>query len=133
MLNPTACCARQMNWNWGGDSAGIIEMPDDAPLGGNYAEYAGLNDSFYEINVTPNRADCLSVYGVARDLAAAGLGKLTKLQFKDPKVQIKSPISVNSATYYIGRYFTDVKNIESPDWLRKRLNSIGLAPNFGVG
>ena len=124
--NGMLCSADELEL--GGDSTGIIEVPGNAPLGGNYAEYAGLNDSFFEINVTPNRADCLSVYGVARDLAGAGLGKLIKLQFKQPKVEIKSPISVNSATYYIGRFFTNVKNLESPTWLKQRLTSIGLTP-----
>src|SRR6202451_417415 len=58
---------------------GIIELPDDAPVGANFAHYAGLDDPMIEINLTPNRADCTGVHGIARDLAADDLGK-----FKDP-------------------------------------------------
>ena len=55
---------------------GIIDLPEDAPVGTSFAAYAGLDDPVIEINLTPNRPDCTSVYGIARDLAAAGLGKL---------------------------------------------------------
>src|SRR5437660_1978427 len=58
------------------DHEGIIELPDDAPLGANYAAWAKLDDPVLEIKLTPNRADCTAVHGIARDLAAAGMGKL---------------------------------------------------------
>src|SRR6201998_95036 len=58
------------------DHEGIIELPDDAPVGAPYAKYAGLNDQMIEINLTPNRGDATGVHGIARDLAAAGIGKL---------------------------------------------------------
>src|SRR3712207_428919 len=58
------------------DHDGIIELPEDAPLGQAYASYAGLDDPMIEINLTPNRPDCTSIFGIARDLAAAGLGTL---------------------------------------------------------
>ena len=58
----------------GEDHEGIIELPEDAPVGAQYASYAGLGDTVLDIKVTPNRADCLGVRGVARDLAASGLG-----------------------------------------------------------
>src|SRR4051794_31984045 len=61
------------------DHEGIIELPDHAPVGGNYAHWAGLDDPVIEINLTPNRADCTGVHGVARDLAAAGVGKFMDL------------------------------------------------------
>ena len=61
------------------DHEGIIDLPDDAPVGANYAQWAGLDDPVIEINLTPNRADCTGVHGIARDLAAADMGK-----FKDP-------------------------------------------------
>src|SRR5262249_10972351 len=60
------------------DHEGIIELPADAPVGANYAEWAGLDDPVLEINLTPNRGDCASVHGIARDLAAAGVGKLKR-------------------------------------------------------
>src|SRR6185503_7035959 len=64
------------------DHEGIIDLPDDAPVGANYAQWAGLGDPVIEINLTPNRADCTSVHGIARDLAAADMGK-----FKDAAVK----------------------------------------------
>src|ERR1700761_3456509 len=64
---------------------GIIELPDDAPVGKNYGQWAGLDDPVIEINLTPNRADCTSVHGIARDLAAAGMGKLKEPAIKAVK------------------------------------------------
>src|SRR5215217_9159415 len=58
------------------DHEGIIDLPEDAPVGQSFAAYAGLDDPLIEINLTPNRPDCTSIYGIARDLAAAGLGTL---------------------------------------------------------
>src|SRR5262249_23750939 len=58
------------------DHEGIIDLPADAPVGANYAAWAGLDDPMIEINLTPNRGDCTAVSGIARDLAAAGIGKL---------------------------------------------------------
>src|ERR1700710_2690344 len=66
--------AREMGL--GDDHAGIIELPADAPVGVPYATYSGLDDPIIDISVTPNRGDCFSVRGVARDLAAAGIGTL---------------------------------------------------------
>src|ERR1700710_101569 len=66
--------AREMGL--GDDHAGIVELPDDAPVGVSYATYSGLDDPIIDISVTPNRGDCFSVRGVARDLAAAGIGTL---------------------------------------------------------
>jgi phenylalanyl-tRNA synthetase beta chain len=60
----------------GDEHAGIIELGADAPVGGSFAAYAGYDDPVIEINLTPNRPDCAGVFGIARDLAAAGLGKL---------------------------------------------------------
>ena len=64
------------------DHEGIIDLPDDAPVGASYAQWAGLDDPVIEINLTPNRADCTGVHGIARDLAAADMGK-----FKDARHQ----------------------------------------------
>ena len=64
------------------DHEGIIELPGDAPVGANYAAWAGLDDPVIEINLTPNRADCTGVSGIARDLAAAGMGELKALPIR---------------------------------------------------
>jgi phenylalanyl-tRNA synthetase beta chain len=115
------------------DHDGIMELPADAPVGAGYAEWAGLGDPVLEINLTPNRPDCTSVHGIARDLAAADMGK-----FKDPVIkQIKGEfpcpvqVTVEDATLCPGfalRLVRGVKNGPSPEWLQQRLTSIGLRP-----
>ncbi len=118
----------------GEDHNGIIEMPaNDNSLGKPYAELIGLNDPVIEIAITPNRGDCLGVYGIARDLAAAGLGTLKPLAVEKTPSNNASPIHViiedeASSPYFIGRHFKNVKNAESPDWLKQRLEAIGLRP-----
>jgi phenylalanyl-tRNA synthetase beta chain len=118
------------------DHDGIIELPADAPVGTGFARYAKLDDAVIEINLTPNRPDCTGVHGIARDLAAADMGK-----FKDPAVkQIKGeftcPVEVAldfGATpalcpAFALRLIRGVKNGPSPDWLQQRLTAIGLRP-----
>jgi phenylalanyl-tRNA synthetase beta chain len=123
--------AREMGL--GDDHAGIIELPDDAPIGQLYADYAGMNDPVIDISVTPNRGDALSVRGVARDLAAAGLGTL--LPFEPTTIlpvftsalgwRIDMP---EACPFVLGRMVRGVKNGPSPQWLQDRLTSIGLRP-----
>lgn len=119
------------------ESHGIMELPDDAPVGGSFVDYAGLNDPQFEIKLTPNRADCNGVRGIARDAAAAGLGTLKPLAIKQQKPTFKSAIGVNLALsdkdkvacpLFIGRMIKGVKNGPSPKWLQDRLTSIGLKP-----
>jgi phenylalanyl-tRNA synthetase beta chain len=118
------------------DHEGIIELPDDAPIGANYAQWAGLDDPVIEINLTPNRADCAGVHGIARDLAAADMGK-----FKDPAVkpingEFPCPVKValdfgttpSLCPAFALRLVRGVKNRPSPAWLQKRLAAIGLRP-----
>jgi phenylalanyl-tRNA synthetase beta chain len=115
------------------DRDGIMELPADAPIGAVYAEWAGLGDPVFEINLTPNRQDCTGVHGIARDLAAADMGK-----FKDPGIkQIKGeflcPVKVTVEDEklcpgFALRLVRGVKNGASPDWLQRRLISIGLRP-----
>ena len=115
------------------DHDGIIELPADAPVGTGYAEWAGLSDPMLEINLTPNRQDCTGVHGIARDLSAADMGK-----FKDPTIKpIKGDfpcpvkVTVEDASLCPGfalRLVRGVKNGSSPEWLQKRLTSIGLRP-----
>jgi phenylalanyl-tRNA synthetase beta chain len=115
------------------DHDGIIELPADAPVGKGYAEWAGLGDPVFEINLTPNRPDCTGVHGIARDLAAADMGK-----FKDPGIKpVKGEfpclvkVTVEDETLCPGfalRLVRGVKNGPSPQWLQQRLASIGLRP-----
>ncbi|MDD3287850.1 MAG: phenylalanine--tRNA ligase subunit beta [Alphaproteobacteria bacterium] len=121
----------------GEDSHGIIEVPADAPLGVSYASYAGLNDPVIEINLTPNRGDCAGVRGVARDLVAAGMGKLKELKIDSPKGKEKSRINVkldfpadkkNDCSLFTGRLVRNIKNGPSPEWMQKYLRAIGLRP-----
>src|SRR3954453_5624639 len=115
------------------DHDGIIELPADAPVGKAFGKWAGLGDPMLEINLTPNRQDCTGVHGIARDLAAADMGK-----FKDPGIkQIKGEfpcpvkVTIEDAGLCPGfalRLVRGVKNGPSPDWLQKRLTSIGLRP-----
>jgi phenylalanyl-tRNA synthetase beta chain len=117
----------------GEEHDGIIELPDDAPVGQNYAAWAGLDDPVIEIAVTPNRGDALSVRGVARDLAAAGLGILKP--FSPAPVSGRGPSAIawrneftEACPWILGRTISGVRNGESPAWLKKRLESIGLRP-----
>jgi phenylalanyl-tRNA synthetase beta chain len=112
----------------GGDAAGIMELGADAVVGSKFADYKNLNDCLFEIAITPNRADCLGVFGVARDLAAAGLGKL--IPINTPKIEHKgeSPIKVSGAEYYIGCYIKNVTNGESCETNKRMLTSIGQTP-----
>ncbi len=111
---------------------GIMVLDPDAPVGKNFAEWAGLDDPFIEIEITPNRGDCLGVYGIARDLAASGLGTLNPLKTVKVPGQYPSPISVNineeACPFFTGRLIRGVKNGSSPGWLQKKLESIGLRP-----
>jgi phenylalanyl-tRNA synthetase beta chain len=118
------------------DHEGIIELPDDAPVGAPYAKYAGLDDPMIEINLTPNRGDATGVHGIARDLAAAGIGKLKDGPIKPIKGQFPCPVKVTldfGATpslcpAFALRLVRGVKNRPSPDWLQRRLTAIGLRP-----
>jgi phenylalanyl-tRNA synthetase beta chain len=119
--------------NLGQDHDGIIELPEDAPVGTSYAGWAGLDDPVIDISVTPNRGDALSVRGVARDLAAAGLGVLKP--FHPAAIAGSGPSKVTWINEYpeacpwvLGRTVSCITNGESPDWLKARLVSIGLRP-----
>lgn len=114
----------------GVDGEGIIEIDEKWPLGTKIAQIYGKNDVIIEINVTPNRGDCLGVYGIARDLSAAGFGVLKNLQIKRNSVTISDKISAKiSAVDACGmaafRLIKDVKNCESPSWLKEKLAAIG--------
>jgi phenylalanyl-tRNA synthetase beta chain len=115
------------------DHDGIMELPADAPLGSSYADWAGLGDPLFEINLTPNRQDCTGVHGIARDLSAADMGKFRDPGIKPVKGEFPCPVKVNveDPTLCPGfalRLVRGVKNGPSPKWLQQRLSSIGLRP-----
>jgi len=114
-------------------SEGILELPEEAPIGIDFAVYIGLDDPILDVEVTPNRGDCLGVRGIARDLAATGLGTLKELKVPIISGTYKSPITVSLApsqacSYFTGRFIRGLKNCESPQWLQKKLKSIGIRP-----
>jgi phenylalanyl-tRNA synthetase beta chain len=112
---------------------GIIELPDDAPIGQSFAAYAHLDDPVIEINLTPNRPDCTSIHGIARDLAASGLGTLKTPAITPIKGTGDCPVKVSiEATElcpgFALRLVRGVKNGPSPKWMQQRLIAIGLRP-----
>ena len=123
----------QREMGLGEDHDGIVDLPADAPVGTPYAAWAGLDDPVIEISVTPNRGDCFSVRGVARDLAAAGIGTLRPFAPAPiapvfdggPRWRIDLP---EACPWILGRTIRRVKNSPSPAWLQDRLVSIGLRP-----
>jgi phenylalanyl-tRNA synthetase beta chain len=115
------------------DHDGIIELPVDAPVGAAYANWAGLGDPVLEINLTPNRQDCTGVHGIARDLAAADMGRFKDPGIKQIKGEFPCPVKVTIedpklCPGFALRLVRGVKNGASPEWLQKRLTSIGLRP-----
>jgi phenylalanyl-tRNA synthetase beta chain len=133
--NGMLCSSRELQL--GDDHSGIIDLPADAVTGQSAAEALGLGDAVIEIKVTPNRGDCLGVHGIARDLAAAGLGTLKPVKPDAIKGTYASPIKWthdyvpapdSPCPIVVGRHFRGVKNGPSPDWLQRRLKAIGLRP-----
>jgi phenylalanyl-tRNA synthetase beta chain len=118
------------------DHDGIIELPDDAPVGQSYAAWAHLDDPVIDINLTPNRPDCAGVHGIARDLAAADMGRFKENTVKPVKGELPLPVSVRldfgatpSLCPAFGlRLVRGVRNATSPDWMQRRLTAIGLRP-----
>ena len=115
----------------------IIELSNVHKIGDPVAKIFGFDDPVIEINITPNRSDCLSVRGIARDLAAAGLGSLIGLKVNKIKGDFVSGVKwlrkFNQKDEYLcpgvaGRFFKNVNNTSSPEWLKSRLTAIGLRP-----
>jgi phenylalanyl-tRNA synthetase beta chain len=116
---------------------GILELPEDAPVGVAYAIYAGLDDAIIDIGLTPNRPDATGVSGIARDLAAAGLGTLKTPAVPalaggfDCPVRVKldfAPDDAKLCPAFALRLVRGVRNGPSPAWMQKRLRAIGLRP-----
>ncbi len=118
------------------DHDGIIELPADAPVGKPFAEFLGGSDPVIEINLTPNRADCTGVAGIARDLGAADIGKFKDQAPKPVKGSFPCPVKVSLdfgstpslCPAFALRLVKGVKNGPSPEWLQKKLKAIGLRP-----
>lgn len=126
------CSAEELNIK--GDSSGIMELPQDAKVGDKITGYLGLDDKVIHIYVTPNRADALGVYGIARDLAAAGLGRLKELTMVDSEdidEKFTSDIKIDVANpegcpLFVMREIRGVKQADSPKWLKECLENIGI-------
>ncbi len=119
------------------DHDGILDLPADAAVGQAYAAFAGLDDPVIEINLTPNRPDCTGIHGIARDLAAAGIGTLKRGQLAPVKGEGTCPVAVTRdfapedahlCPLFGLRLVRGVKNGPSPEWMRRRLTAIGLRP-----
>ncbi|HHS82660.1 MAG TPA: phenylalanine--tRNA ligase subunit beta, partial [Devosia sp.] len=120
------------------DHDGIIELPADAPVGQKYVDYANISNVLIEVEITPNRGDCVSVRGIARELAAAGLGTLKDIDIPAFEATAPSPLAPLEHRFaqdeprairtFAARVIQNVKNGPSPDWLQKHLLDVGLRP-----
>ncbi len=128
--NGMMCSVRELEL--GEEHDGIIELPEDAPVGETFADYQGSSPVF-DVAITPNRPDCMGVYGIARDLAAAGLGTLKPIAIPEfdasgaSSTEIRTDDPENCPAFY-GRVINGVTNGTSPDWLQMRLLSAGQRP-----
>ena len=129
------CSEREMGLS--DEHEGIIELPEDTPLGVPFGALLGLDDPVVEVAITPNRQDCLGVHGIARDLAVTGIGTAEPLAIAPVVGSFVSPIDVSLSfgdehpvpcPLFVGRYIRGVKNGPSPKWLQDRLTAIGLRP-----
>ena len=125
------CSARELEL--GDDHSGIIELPEDAPVGTSFVDYAGLGDPVFDVNVTPNRQDCMGVRGIARDLAAAGMGTLKPLGVPQIEGSFPCPVPItiedsDGCRAFFGRAVTGLKNGASPEWMQRRLKAAGQRP-----
>jgi phenylalanyl-tRNA synthetase beta chain len=116
---------------------GIIELPGDAPVGQAYAAYAGLDDAVFDVAVLPNRPDCMGVRGIARDLAAAGMGRLKPLAVPQIEGSFPCPVPVSiedsdACPAFFGRAVRGLSNGASPAWMQQRLKSAGQRPISAV-
>ncbi|NDB82341.1 MAG: phenylalanine--tRNA ligase subunit beta [Alphaproteobacteria bacterium] len=136
------CSYEELNLE--GDKGGIIELSSDAAVGDLAAKYLGVDDVIYDVSVTPNRGDWLGVYGIARDLAAKGLGAIKKLEDVDISILVNGnslpananfpPASAsvattsNSCSLLALIEITNLNNSSSPEWLQQLLKNIGITP-----
>ena len=128
--NGMMCSVRELEL--GDEHDGIIELPEDAPVGTTFAEYSASSPVF-DVAITPNRPDCMGVYGIARDLAAAGMGKLGPLREHDIEAKFACPVEIRTddaegCPAFYGRVIRGVTNGASPDWMQRRLIAAGQRP-----
>jgi len=135
--NGMMCSTRELEL--GDDHDGIIELPADAPVGTTFPDYAGLNDPVIDVSITPNRQDCMGVRGIARDLAAAGLGTLKPLAQvyrtdaivpvagEGPGPDVRTDDPAGCPAFY-GQEVRGVTNGAAPEWMRRFLTAIGQKP-----
>jgi phenylalanyl-tRNA synthetase beta chain len=135
--NGMMCSARELQL--GDDHDGIIELGPDAPVGASFADFAGLDDAVLDVAITPNRQDCMGVRGIARDLAAAGMGSLKPLhevyrmaslepvagERPGPDVRTDDP---EGCPAFFGQAVRGVTNGPAPDWMTRKLKAIGQKP-----
>ena len=129
--NGMMCSSRELEL--GDDHDGIIELPDDAPVGQSFADYAGLDNAVFDVAITPNRQDCMGVRGIARDLAAAGLGTLRPLDVPVVEGNFDNPVEIRiedaeGCPAFYGRTVRGVSNGTSPEWMQRRLKAAGQRP-----
>ena len=125
------CSVRELEL--GEEHDGIIELAEDAPVGAAYAGWAGLDDPVIDVAITPNRQDAMGVYGIARDLAAAGLGTLKPVEVHDLPGSFPCPVEIRTddpggCPAFYGRVIRGVRNGASPAWLQQRLKAVGQRP-----
>jgi phenylalanyl-tRNA synthetase beta chain len=125
------CSVRELEL--GDEHDGIITLPDDAPVGAAYADWAGLDDPVIDVAITPNRQDAMGVYGIARDLAAAGLGTLKRPEVREIAGRFPCPVEIriedsDGCPAFYGRVVRGVSNGASPVWLQQRLKAVGQRP-----
>ena len=125
------CSSRELEL--GEDHSGIIELPADAPVGVPFTDYAGLNDPVFDVAITPNRQDCMGVRGIARDLAAAGMGTLKPLAVPQIEGSFPCPVPIaiedpDGCPAFFGHAVRKVKNGPSPEWMQRRLKAAGQRP-----
>lgn len=128
--NGMMCSTRELGL--GEEHDGIIELPEDTALGQSFADYIG-SDPVFDVAITPNRPDCMGVYGIARDLAAAGIGTLRALDVAPVAGEGPCPVAIRiedaeGCPAFYGRVIKGVQNGPSPQWLQDRLKAAGQRP-----
>ncbi|MEO5773663.1 MAG: phenylalanine--tRNA ligase subunit beta [Sphingomicrobium sp.] len=129
--NGMMCSVRELEL--GEEHDGIIELAEDAPVGASFAALAGLDDPVFDVAITPNRQDCMGVRGIARDLAAAGIGMLKPLGVPQIEGSEPCPVSIRiddpeGCPAFHGRAIRGVRNGASPKWMQRRLKAAGQRP-----
>ncbi|MXO52046.1 phenylalanine--tRNA ligase subunit beta [Erythrobacter gaetbuli] len=128
--NGMMCSVRELEL--GDEHDGIIELPEDAPVGTSFAEYHDASPVF-DVAITPNRPDCMGVYGIARDLAAAGVGTFKPIEIPAIEPSFACPVEIRTddpegCPAFYGRTIRGVSNGSSPEWMQRRLIAAGQRP-----